>query len=87
MAVILGGIHNPHRGVIAKEIVDAVLVRRADGNSPAVYHTQAEQERRLRSMFEKWCSIEGVWSAAASKVCHALSHPSWSNCPQSMASI
>jgi hypothetical protein len=75
MAVVLNGVHNPHRGLIAKEIVDAVLVSRADSNSPAIYHTKVEQERRLRSMFEKWCSVEGVWSLAASKVCHALAHP------------
>ncbi|KAH9952283.1 hypothetical protein BC827DRAFT_1159983 [Russula dissimulans] len=67
MAVVLGGIHNPRHGMIAKEVVNAVLVSRADGNSPAVYHTQSEQERRLQAMFEKWCSEDGIWSAAVLK--------------------
>ena len=79
MAVVLNGVHNPNHGVIAKEIVDAVLVSRADGNSPAVYHTQAEQEQRLQATFEKWCSVEGAWSAAASKVCHTRCSPPWAS--------
>jgi hypothetical protein len=69
LTVVLGGTNNPHRGAVAKDIVDAVLSSRATADSPATYRAQPEQERRLQAAFDKWSKVSGVWSAAASKVC------------------
>jgi hypothetical protein len=67
LAAILGGASNPNRGAVARDIVDAILVARAEKDKPAVYRKQTEQEERLQAVYEKWAKVAGVWSAAASK--------------------
>ncbi|EIW64988.1 uncharacterized protein TRAVEDRAFT_159779 [Trametes versicolor FP-101664 SS1] len=75
MICIAGGIKNPVRPAVARDIVDAVLKSPANGHTPAVYWNQAEQERRLVEAYNKWEAKGNVWSAAAVKA-HAeqLSH-------------
>ncbi|KAH9855088.1 hypothetical protein C2E23DRAFT_725157 [Lenzites betulinus] len=75
MICIIGGMKNPARSAVAQDIVNAILKSTANGNTPAVYWSQPEQERRLAAAYKKWSAKGDVWSAAAAKT-HAeqLSH-------------
>ncbi len=75
LAVVINGTKNPCRGAVAKDVVDAILKSRAgeDGHKFARYRNRAEQEERLKDMYEKWARKGNVWSQAAAKV------RSWSN--------
>ena len=77
LAVVLGGVSNPNRGAVARDIVDAILAARAEKNKPAIYRGQPEQEKWLQAVYEKWGKVTGVWSAAAPKVCR----PTWRHWP------
>ncbi|TFY51908.1 hypothetical protein EVG20_g10784 [Dentipellis fragilis] len=71
LATVLGGTKNPHRSHIAKDVVDSILISRAEKGQPAKYWDKEEQEARLQMMYEKWAAVEGVWSAASSQA-HAV---------------
>ncbi|KAI0696201.1 hypothetical protein C8T65DRAFT_583603, partial [Cerioporus squamosus] len=64
---VVGGMKNPHRSEIARDIVDALLKSTANGNTPAVYRSKEEQEVRLQEIWEKWCARENIWTQAAEK--------------------
>lgn len=65
----MDGIRNPYRAAVSKDIVDAILKVRANGEgTPSQYWSQGEQETRLQAAFDKWSAKGGVWSAAAASV-------------------
>ncbi|PIL31911.1 hypothetical protein GSI_06615 [Ganoderma sinense ZZ0214-1] len=68
LVCIKDGTKNPHRGEVARDIVDAILKAKSANGVPAIYHSQPEQERRLIKAFDKWQEHGGVWTAAAVKV-------------------
>jgi hypothetical protein len=68
LSAIINGTRNPYRKVVAKEIVDAILISRAGKGDLAKYWSQEEQETRLEAVYNKWLEAGGVWSAAATKV-------------------
>jgi hypothetical protein len=67
--VVVNGTKNPHRSAVAKDITDAIIKRRAAKGVSALYWSKEEQESRLTVAFEKWKTVQDVWSAAALSVC------------------
>lgn len=66
---MLEGSNNPYRSAVVRDIVDAILVERADGRgSIAKYWGKEDQEIRLQRVFEKWLEHGSVWSEASTKV-------------------
>ncbi|KAI1784482.1 hypothetical protein LXA43DRAFT_901577 [Ganoderma leucocontextum] len=68
LVCVKDGTKNPHRGEVAKDIVDAILKMKAANGVPAVYRSQEEQEERLVEAYNKWKERGGVWTAAAERV-------------------
>ncbi|KAJ7615765.1 hypothetical protein DFH06DRAFT_1365836 [Mycena polygramma] len=68
---ILGGVHNPRRNVVLKDIKEAVLKVSAGKGTLAQYWSQADQETRLAAAYEKWAEYGGIWSAAAQNIHNA----------------
>lgn len=64
---VVGGMKNPHRAAILKDIRDCVLKKTADRDSPAIYWSQEEQEARLEAVFKAW-DEKGVWTEDGYKV-------------------
>lgn len=67
-AVVLNGVKNPHYKEVLRDIVEAIIKKRAEKGRPAEYWSQAEQETRLTEAYNKWLEQGNVWSAAAPKV-------------------
>jgi hypothetical protein len=61
---------------VGKNISEAILKTSAGKNAPATYWDWDEQERRLKSMFNKWAERGDVWSAAADGVSVQNAHVS-----------
>ncbi|KAJ7937612.1 hypothetical protein B0H13DRAFT_1588397 [Mycena leptocephala] len=70
-AGILGGVQNPLRNAVLKDIKEAVLKVPSSKGVLAQYWSQPEQEIRLSAAYNKWAERGGVWSAAASNI-HAV---------------
>ena len=68
LAVVHGGLKNPHRGAVAQDISGAILKQKAEKGQPALYWPQGEQVERLEAAWKKWVAHGKVWSAAAAKV-------------------
>ncbi|KAI0694289.1 hypothetical protein BC835DRAFT_1274738, partial [Cytidiella melzeri] len=66
-AVIVGGVHNPHRPAVLRDIVNAILECPAEDGRPARWRPQEEQAVMLKAMYQKWLAHGGVWSEAAAK--------------------
>jgi len=74
LGAVINGTKNPYRKAVAKDIVNALLIRRAGDGKPAEYWSQEEQETHLQATYDKWLQVGGVWSAAATKVSPASSN-------------
>ncbi|KAI0685123.1 hypothetical protein BC835DRAFT_1421556 [Cytidiella melzeri] len=70
-AVIVGGVHNPHRAAVLRDIVDAILESPAEDGRPAKWRQKEEQEIMLEAMYQKWLTCGKVWSEAAARA-HAI---------------
>ncbi|KAI0682549.1 hypothetical protein BC835DRAFT_1311466 [Cytidiella melzeri] len=70
-AVIVGGVHNPHRAAVLRDIVDAILECPAEDGRPAKWRSKEEQVVMVEAMYQKWFSRGGVWSEAAARA-HAI---------------
>jgi hypothetical protein len=68
MIVVHDGARNPYRGVVAKDIINAILKEKAGNGNKAKYWDKDEQYERLTAAFNKWSVKGNIWSAAASKV-------------------
>ncbi|KAJ7607603.1 hypothetical protein DFH06DRAFT_1486459 [Mycena polygramma] len=68
---ILGGVHNPRRNAVLKDIKEAVLKVPASKGVLAQYWSQPEQETRLALAYDKWAKVGGIWSAAAQNIHNA----------------
>ncbi|KAJ7157998.1 hypothetical protein C8R43DRAFT_1180381 [Mycena crocata] len=66
-AGILGGVHNPQRTAVLKDIKEAILKVPSSKGVLAQYWSQGEQETRLTAAYDKWLQ-RGVWSAAAQNI-------------------
>ncbi|TFY81311.1 hypothetical protein EWM64_g2701, partial [Hericium alpestre] len=67
LAAVVNGLKNPHWSAIPQDVINAILKVRAMKGQPAKYWSQAEQEERLKGMYEKWVKKGTVWSAAVQK--------------------
>ena len=69
---MLKGTKNAFYREVGKDVVDAILIKRAEKGQPAEYFKKEEQENKLEAAYEKWSKKGGVWSQAASKVCFTI---------------
>jgi hypothetical protein len=68
---IVGGGKSPYRALIASEISQSLLVKKADSTSPAVYRSKEDQESQIIKVYEEWQG-KGVWSKGAATVSFSL---------------
>ena len=68
LIVVVNSTKNPHRSAVAKDINDTILKWWATKGVSVLYWSKEEQENRLITAFEKWKTVQGVWSAAATSV-------------------
>lgn len=77
-AVIQGGVQNLLRGVVLRDLWDALLEKPVGHGIPAIWCKKEEQEELLNIAYNKWDKTGSVWSLAALKVCLALNYISMS---------
>ncbi|KAI1782658.1 hypothetical protein LXA43DRAFT_1103634 [Ganoderma leucocontextum] len=68
---VVGGSKSPHRGAIARDVVDAIVRSHAIEGRPAVHRAKEEQEERLEEMYEKW-DKHGASGVLQRKAVHPL---------------
>ncbi|KAJ6450330.1 hypothetical protein DFH09DRAFT_1400157 [Mycena vulgaris] len=68
LAVIINGMNNPHRGEVATDVRNAILINSASKGVLAQYWSKEEQETNMLAVYDKHCKKGGVWSAAAHTV-------------------
>ncbi|KAJ7081765.1 hypothetical protein B0H15DRAFT_912554 [Mycena belliarum] len=68
LAVVIGGMNNPHRGELAAAIRNAVLKNSASKGVIAQYWDKDDQKANMIAVYNKYCERGGVWSAAAHAV-------------------
>ncbi|KAF8054908.1 hypothetical protein FPV67DRAFT_1681291 [Lyophyllum atratum] len=62
---VINGAKNPLRSLVAKDITDAILKRRAGKGVLAEYWNKEEQEERLVAAYNKWAEKGNVWGPGA----------------------
>ncbi|TFY79755.1 hypothetical protein EWM64_g4258 [Hericium alpestre] len=65
---VVDGKRNVFYYTVIEDIREAILLKKADNDSKAVYRTQGDQELRLEAAYQAWAQHGGVWSAAALRV-------------------
>ncbi|TFY73336.1 hypothetical protein EWM64_g10676, partial [Hericium alpestre] len=77
---IVNGKHNIWYWIVIEDIQEAILLKKADQDSKAIYRTKEDQEVRLEAAYRAWDQHGGMWAAAAPRVHEAQMNHVWKGC-------
>lgn len=68
LTTVVDGKTNPLKSQIRARLTDALLVRRAENGTPAIYREKDDQLIRLEEVYKYYSDLGGAWTAASAKV-------------------